>query len=246
MAGNPGTRPGTRNGEARTPIAGHVLHISDDRVLGSIGAYTLRQIGLEVTLAASVADALAKREQGTFDLAVIDPCDPALDAIHLVRELRSQAVNPILLLTEHHDEAYSLRAYEAGVDECIVKPISPSLFLAKVRSWLRRTWTVPAQALESLKAGPFCLDPVARAIILDGGATLRLTNLEFRLMHLLMSHPGQPLPADVIIDRVWGYSAGDSNLLKNVVYRLRRKIEPDPARPRYLRAGAGSGYVFTP
>jgi DNA-binding response OmpR family regulator len=81
----------------------------------------------------------------------------------------------------------------------------------------------------------------------EDGLAVGLTNLEFRVLHLLMSHPGQVLPAGLIVDRVWGYAGGgDSVLLKNVIYRLRRKIEPDAGEPRYLQTVAGEGYVFYP
>ena len=246
MSENPRAPIGRKDRQSGTPISGQVLHVSNDREVGEIWTYALRQMGLAVTLTTSAADALAKRDQDTFDLTVIDVCGPELDGIELARKLRAEAVSPILLFTTNRDEAHTLQAYQAGVDECVVKPVSPSLFLAKVRAWQRRTWTVPAAALQSLQAGPLCLDPARRVVVLESGSTARLTNLEFRLLHLLMSHPGQALPADTIIERVWGYDGGDSNLLKNLVYRLRRKVEPDHSQPRYIQTGAGSGYVFTP
>ena len=221
-----------------------VLLVSNDRESGEIWAYALRQMGLQVTLAASAADAVARWEQDTFDLILIDVCGPDLDGIELAHRFRSVAVNPVLLFTTHCDEAYVVTAYGAGVDECVIKPLSPSLFLAKVRAWLRRAWMVPATALASFQAGPLRLDPARRAVLLADGTVVRLTNLEFRLLHLLMSHPGQPLAADVIVERVWGYSGGDSVVLKNLVYRLRHKIEPDQSQPRYIQTAPGGGYLF--
>lgn len=235
-----------RNSESGIPIPTHVLHVSNDREVGGIWAYALRQMGLGVTSTTSAADALARWAQDTFDLIVIDVCGPDLDGIELARKLRAEAVNPILLFTTDRDEAHTLEAYQVGVDECVVKPVSPSLFLAKVRAWLRRTWTLPTGALDSLQAGGLCLDPARRAVVLESGATAKLTNLEFRLLHLFMRHPGQALPVDLIVDRVWGYSEGSSTLLKNLVYRLRLKIEPEAGQPRYIQTWAGGGYVFSP
>ncbi len=221
-----------------------VLLISNDREVGGIWSYALRQSGLEATLVRSAAAAVEQWAQDTYDLILIDVCGPDLDGIELTRQLRAQAVNPILLFTPNRDESHTLDAYQAGVDECVVKPASPSLFMAKVRAWLRRTWTVPAGALHSLEVGPLCLDPARREVTNGSDMVAKLTNLEFRLLYMFMSHRGQVLPADLIIDHVWGYSGGgDSILLKNVVYRLRRKIEPDPSQPRYIQTVAG-GYVF--
>ena len=143
------------------------------------------------------------------------------------------------------DEPHLLEAYKAGVDECISKPIGIPLLQAKVTSWLRRSWTVPAESLDSLQAGLLRLDPACRHISFGNGTAVKLTNLEFRLLNLLMSHPNQILPSSLIVDRVWGYSGnGDSILLKNLVYRLRRKLEENPSQPRYLQTANGEGYVF--
>jgi DNA-binding response OmpR family regulator len=237
------TGAGRNNG---TPVLGSkVLLVSNDQELGGIWAFALRQMGLEATLVKSAAEALDQWPRDTFDLVVIDVYDPDLDGIELTRQLRAQAVSPILLFTLNRDEAHMLQAYQAGVDECVVKPVSPSLFLAKVRAWLRRSWTVPARALDKVQMGTLCLDPAKREVTTESGPVVRLTNLEFRVLHLLMSHRGQVLPSDLIVDRVWGCAGeGDSVLLKNVVYRLRRKIEPDSSQPRYLQTVAGEGYVF--
>ena len=84
-----------------------------------------------------------------------------------------------------------------------------------------------------------------RTVMTPGGSVVKLTNLESRLLHLLMSHPNQVLPSEVIVERVWGYVGnGESSLLKNVVYRLRSKLEPDPRQPAYIHTVAGEGYMF--
>jgi DNA-binding response OmpR family regulator len=232
--------------QAKTPPpGGKVLLVSNDQETGGIWVYALGQIGLAATLALSAAHALGTWPHDSFDLVVIDVCGPDLDALALIRSLRAEAVNPILLFTPNRDEAHALDAYQAGVDECIVKPVSPSLFLAKLRAWLRRSWTVPAQALDCLELGALRLDPGRQEVSRAGGPAVRLTNLEFRVLYLLMSQQGRVLPADLIVDRVWGYAGGgDSVQLKNVVYRLRRKIEPDAGHPSYLQTVGREGYVF--
>lgn len=222
-----------------------VLLVTDDAEIGRIWAYALGGMGLEVVLPGRAEEALDRWREEPLDLIVIDVHTPKFDGVDLCRRLRAEAVNPILLLTPRTNEAYLLDAYQAGVDECIVKPIGPSLFLAKVRAWLRRSWTVPTEALDSLQAGDLRLEPARREVVIATGSVVKLTNLEFRLLHLLMSHRGQVLDSNVIIDRVWGYTGGgNSVLLKNVVYRLRRKIEPDPSQPRYIQTMAGEGYTF--
>jgi DNA-binding response OmpR family regulator len=225
---------------------GKVLLVSDDPQTAGFWAYGLRQLELECTQAKSTADALGHWSSDIFDLVVIDVCGPELDGIALARRLREQAANPILLFTPNRDEQHALDAYQAGVDECVVKPVSPSLFLAKVRAWLRRSRAIPVGALVRLDFGLLRLDPEQQELLHENGSVIRLTNLEFRVLYFLMSHDGEVLPADLIIRRIWGYS-GDSDvaLLKNVVYRLRRKIEPDPGHPCYLQTVGQQGYTFS-
>jgi DNA-binding response OmpR family regulator len=225
-----------------------MLLVSDDREAGRIWAYVLGQRRLEITTARSVEDALQRwAEEGGFDLVVIDVYTSQLDGIGLCRCLRAEAMAPILLFTPRSDEAYILEVYRAGADECVVKPISPSLFLAKVNAWLRLSWAIATDTLDGLKAGNLYLDPTRREVKNGSGSAVRLTNLEFRLLYLLMSHRGRILESGVIVDRVWGYTSCDeSALLKNAVYRLRRKIENDPGHPHYIQTVAGIGYVFEP
>ena len=228
-------------------INAKVLLVSDGLETRDAWAYTLRQRGAHVILTDSARDALDRWIEGTFDLIVIDACTSQLDGIGLCRRLRTEALNPILLLIPTGSESCILEAYQAGVDECILKPISPSLFLAKTKAWLRHSWTVPTEALDHLQIGDIALDPARREVVTATGSAVKLTNLEFRLLHCLMGHHGQILRPGVIVDHVWGYAGGgDNTALKNVIYRLRRKIEPDPAQPRYIQTVAGEGYAFQP
>jgi two-component system OmpR family response regulator len=101
--------------------------------------------------------------------------------------------------------------------------------------------------LDSLRVGDLVFNPADRMILLDGREPVHLTNLELRLMFYLLSHPGRTLTAEDLCQRVWGnYTDGNKITLKNVVYRLRSKIEADPAHPHYIRTVSGVGYQFTP
>jgi len=225
--------------------AAKILLVSDDPTAARTSAFLFSQKGLVTEFASSTEEALALWERDSFDLIVIDVHTPALDGIDLCQQLRAVAVNPILFLPHQCDEPYLLRAYEAGADECIVKPIGPRLFLAKVLAWQRRAWTIPTEALDTLHAAEVQLDSARRELVTANGVAIKLTNLEFRLLHLLITHRGCPLESNLIVERVWGCEgSGEGALLKNLVYRLRRKIEPDPSQPRYIEMVAGEGYVF--
>jgi DNA-binding response OmpR family regulator len=226
-------------------INGRILLISDDLEANNIWAYMLTQKGLDVLTAGSRNSAIDLITQDPFDLLIINYYFDLSEALTLSRQLASEIANPLLLFISTQDESILLDAYEAGVDECILKPISHRLFVAKIVAWLRRSWTIPTEALDHLQMEELRLDSTQRQVTIGQGTYIKLTNLEFRVLHLLMSHRGQVLDTSVIVDRVWGHTGnGDSILLKNVIYRLRRKIEEDPSRPRYLQTMAGEGYSF--
>jgi two-component system response regulator RegX3 len=236
-----------RGGRVRSTLSmdSKLLLVTDSVETGGIWSHALGQRRAEVVLAASVEEALAQWEKDVFDLIMVDVHTSQLDGIDTCHRLRAEAVIPIVLLLPEATEAKALDAYQAGVDECIVKPIGPALLVAKVMAWLARSWTVPARSLDIVQAGELRLDPARRELVTADGTVVKLTNLEFRLLHLLMTHPGQVLEAGLILDRVWGYpDAGDTIVLKNLVYRLRQKMEPEPGDPQYIQTVSGEGYTF--
>ena len=209
-----------------------------------VWGYILRQQGLTVILEASLDKAVDRWTSEIPDLVVIDVDVSHQDRMDLYKRFRAVSVAPILLFLPAYHEIEILEAYEAGVDEVVIKPISPAIFLAKIMVWMRRSWMVPTAELIQVKAGKHRLDPARRCIVNPQGLEIRLTNLEFRLLHLLMSRPGHTFSVEDIIQAIWGgYGSGDQALLKNVVYRLRRKIEADPSHPVFLQTGTG-GYCF--
>lgn len=222
-----------------------VLVACDDDEIGEIWAHGLQGRGMEVLRARICEEAYHAWGEHIPDLVLIDAGTEPAEAITLTKRLREESVTPILVLSSWMDEAHILDFYLSGADECVPKPVSPALFLAKVTAWLRRAWNVPAEGLDSLHVGDLRLDPARRVLELADGSAVKLTNLEFRLMHLLMRHPGRTIETETLIERIWGYSGnGDSTLLKNVIYRLRRKIEPQPNSPVYIHTEVGLGYQF--
>jgi DNA-binding response OmpR family regulator len=219
-----------------------VFVVCDRNDTAPVWGYILKQQGLTVILETSLNRAVDRWTTEIPDLVVIDVTHG--DRMELYKRFRAVSVAPILLFLPAYHETEILEAYEAGVDEVVIKPISPAIFLAKITAWMRRSWTVPTAELSQVKAGKHRLDPARRCLINPSGADIRLTNLEFRLLHLLMSCPSHSFRIEDIIQAIWGaYGNGDQVLLKNVVYRLRRKIEADPSHPEFLQTWQG-GYLF--
>jgi DNA-binding response OmpR family regulator len=221
-----------------------ILLVSDDVSTGEIWAYTLRQREYDVVLLSSAQESIDWRSSEVCDLIVIDANTPEFDCVGLIKTLRTEAAIPILLLVSGVDENIALRAYQAYVDDCIFKPVSPRIFQEKVAAWLRRSWTVPAEMLDVLLVGQFQLNPGLRQLCTPGGKIVRLSNLEFRLLHILMSRPGKVVTTTFILERVWGFPDDSNVLLKNLIYRLRRKLELDPAHPQHIQTVTGGGYIF--
>ncbi|MCL5611443.1 MAG: response regulator transcription factor [Chloroflexi bacterium] len=217
-----------------------VFVVCDQDATAPIWGYIIREKGLVAILETSVQRAMERSMEEIPDLIVIDVNAPHAQRMELCRKFRTLSSSPILLFLPANNETEILEAYQNGVDECVVKPISPAIFLAKIMAWARRSWAVP---MGPVRAGKLKLDPARRSALEPDGGETRLTNLEFRLLHLLMSHPGYVFKNEEIMQTVWG-AGGDVAVLKNVVYRLRKKMEMDSGKQPYLIQTWPGGYSF--
>lgn len=220
-----------------------VLIVSNQQTTGPLWVFSLQQQKLNVALEADPTQTPQRCEAEVPDLIILDINFPEAATLDLIRNLRNEMLTPIMLLTPVRSEEYMLETYKAGVDECIPKPVSPSLFQAKVKVWLRRFGSLTADSLTPIKVGTLQLFPSERIVMLKNGGAVQLTNLELRLLYYLMNRPGQIVTIEELNQKVWGYNAeADNTMLKNVVYRLRRKIEADPANPLIIQTVVGVGY----
>jgi two-component system, OmpR family, KDP operon response regulator KdpE len=225
-----------------------VLIVSNQPTTGMLWAYSLRQQEINVFFEPVPVRAPESCAEASPDVIVLDiNASSHHGTIQLIKTLREETYAPIILLVRNITEENLLEAYSAGVDDCLYKPLSPSIFIAKIRIWLKHSWTVPTETRDALKVGAFYLIPATRTLTVgDGGESVHLTSLELRLLHFLMSRPVHMVSTKELIQVVWGYTAdGDYTTLKNLIYRLRRKVEPNPAEPRFIRTVTG-GYMLVP
>jgi DNA-binding response OmpR family regulator len=214
---------------------------SDERAVLSL---VLQRAGLAVTTAHDLDRAMRTWLDRPADLIVL-----ALDDDHLadVRRARAETPVPLVLIIDPIAEGFHFSLLEAGADLVISRPFSARLLIAQVQALMRRAGTVPLFSLPALSQAGLTLDAANRTVEVSGHRSRRLTHLEFRLLYTLMTHRGQVLPAEVIVERVWGYSGrGDKELVRGLVSRLRSKVEPEPRTPRYIRTVPGVGYSFDP
>jgi DNA-binding response OmpR family regulator len=218
-----------------------ILVADDDPDLLDLVAYALGQAGYLVVKAADGTIALAKFEAEAPDIAILDINMPGATGFDVCAAIRSRSTVPIMMLTARGEEQDLVKALDLGADDYLTKPFSPRTLLARVRALLRRA------RLEStagpLTAGRVTLDADASTVQIGGGVAITLTKLEFRLMQALLAQAGRAVNSDRLLVLVWGHrGAGDRQLLKQLVHRLRQKIEVNPAVPQLLQTAAVSGY----
>jgi DNA-binding response OmpR family regulator len=217
-----------------------ILAVDDDPDLLALVGFALAQAGFVVVKAVDVASALRVFAQEAPDLAILDINLPGGSGFDICEAIRKQSRVPVMMLTARGEEEDLVRALDLGADDYLTKPFSPRTLLARVRALLRRA------GLETggdMTAGNLHLDLEAHALRLDDAEPVKLTKLETRLLQILIANAGHVVGTERLLTHVWGHrGSGDRQLLKQLVHRLRQKIETDPAEPALLKTESGAGY----
>ena len=225
---------------APSPVAEpHVLVVDDDTRLRALIARYLAENGFRVTTAAAADEARARLANFDFDLVVLDVMMPGETGFELTESLRQESDVPILLLTAMDSADERITGLERGADDYLVKPFEPRELLLRLRSILRRTGRRVDEP-SGVSFGEFFFD-LDRHELRHGGALVHLTTAESALLAVFARHPGAILSRDRLLAQCGGSSARSIDVQ---ITRLRRKIEPDPRAPRYLRTSWGEGYVL--
>ncbi|HEY2330899.1 MAG TPA: response regulator transcription factor [Acidimicrobiales bacterium] len=219
----------------------HILTVEDDERIRSAVRMALEDEGWEVSEAASGEEAVASFEVLPADVVLLDLMLPGIDGFEVCRTLRRQSDVPIVMVTARTDTHDVVAGLEAGADDYLTKPFQPKELSARIRALLRRAR--PAESGRAqLRFGDLVVIPDEGVVRLSG-TDLHLTKTEFRLLCELASAPGRIFSREQLLERVWGYDFfGDGRLVDVHVRRLRTKIEPDAAHPRYVLTVRGLGY----
>ncbi len=222
-----------------------VLVIEDDPGIARVMRLYLEQDGHCVSTASDGLSGLQTAREATPDLIVLDLMLPKLDGLEICRALRQESEVPIIMVTARVSEGDRLAGFDLGADDYITKPFSPRELAARVRAVLRRAApSADAQPPPAIEYDGMSIDFTKRTVAV-GGQKLSLTPTEFRLLALLAASPGRPFTRDQIIDGVFGYDFDGFDRTVDVhVANLRRKIEPDGRRFRYIQTVHGVGYRF--
>jgi len=219
-----------------------ILLVDDDLDLLGITGFALQQAGFIVATATNGASALEIFEREQPNLAVLDINMPGMDGFELARRLRQLGPVPVIMLTVRGEEEDVVRALALGADDYLTKPFSPRILVARIRALLRR---VGMEAEATLALGPLSLNIDDLTLAGLGDEPIRLTPLEMRLLQLLLENAGRTVGTDRILTHVWGNRAGGNRqLLKQLVHRLRQKIQTDSKHPRLVQTVPNSGYVL--
>jgi two-component system KDP operon response regulator KdpE len=216
-----------------------VLVVDDEPQILRALQIKLRGDGYAVDAVATMSDAIAQAAMRPPDALIVDLILPDGSGTDLCRQLRRQTQAPILILSAVGDEQEKIAALDAGADDYVTKPFSGDELLARLRAALRRT-TPPVDPV--IEVGALRVDRDKRAVSVEG-KPVQLTPIEYELLRLLAENEGKLLTHPAILRAVWGPAyTEESNYLHVYVSHLRRKIEPDPARPRYILNQPGVGY----
>ena len=217
-----------------------ILCADDDKDLLALIAFTLSQAGYLVVRAGDGTSAIRSFASELPDLALLDINMPGASGFQVCEAIRAQSRVPVMMLTVRGEEEDLVRALELGADDYLTKPFSPRTLLARVKALLRRAGMENAAPLA---AGRIRLDVEEHTVQVGTNSPLRLTKLELRLLQMLIANAGHTVGSDRLLMQVWGHKgSGDRQLLKQLVHRLRQKIEIDPAVPQILQTAPGAGY----
>ncbi|HWD81411.1 MAG TPA: winged helix-turn-helix domain-containing protein, partial [Kribbella sp.] len=205
----------------------------------------LKARGYEVHLAGTGTSALKVAAQHPPELVILDLGLPDFDGVDVIRGLRGWTDAPILVLSGRTDQTDKVEALDAGADDYVTKPFGIDELLARMRAVLRRSNLAQDQPMVTV--GGISVDLAAKRVTLESGEDVRLTPTEWHLLEVLVRNPGKLMSQRQLLTEVWGpgYETASGNL-RFYMGQLRRKLEPDPARPKHLLTEPGMGYRFEP
>ena len=222
-----------------------VLVVDDEPQILRALRINLRVREYEVHMASSGAEALAVAGRFPPDLVILDLGLPDLDGVEVIQGLRGWTKAPIIVLSGRADSTDKVEALDAGADDYITKPFGVEELLARMRAAARRVGA--GEDLPRIKLGDLTVDLTAKRVISAANEDIRLTPTEWHLLEVLLRNPGKLLSRNQLLTEVWGPGYADATgNLRLYMAQLRRKLEPDPARPRWLITEPGMGYRYQP
>ena len=227
------------------PVVARVLILADSVATSATWLHALKQENIEAEVRSYDWLSDIVPEIDSFQGVLVDHFGDPDSALQVCQRIRGMTQQPLLLFTYETDERFHLEPYRAGVEECVQKPIGIPLLVAKTRAWLRQACQYQREGpVQNLTGYGFSLDTETSVLTMSENSA-KLSHLECRLMSVLMANQGQVMESQLLVDRVWSmHSDPDPQLLKNLVYRLRQKLDRISDGRQYVHSVSGIGYVF--
>ena len=227
----------------------HLLIVDDERSIREPLSVYLGKNGFRVTQAENADKARAFLAAGGIDLAILDVMMPGEDGLSLSRFIRATSELPVILLTAKAEDTDKIVGLEMGADDYVVKPFNPRELIARIKTVLRRAGTVgvrqEAPETQNYAFGPWVLKAGERMLVDKDNVAVPLSTGEYNLLLALVTHPRQVLTRDQLLDMTQGREAeAFDRSIDNQVSRLRRKVEPDPKEPAFIKTVWGGGYTL--
>jgi DNA-binding response OmpR family regulator len=220
-----------------------ILIADDDAVLVDLIGFLFKREGFTVSVALDGEEALRVIRRDKPDMVILDLRYPKRSGIDVLKEIRQTNTMPVIILTATGDEETIVKLLGMGADDFVVKPFQPRELVARVKALMRRTEHRREKPEDLLTCGEIQVDP-ARREALVAGEPARLTPTEFKVLEYLVINAGKVVSVDELAECVWGNEKGvTDDVVKVTMMRLRRKIEPEPSKPRYIISVPGEGYM---
>jgi two-component system, OmpR family, KDP operon response regulator KdpE len=220
-----------------------VLVIDDEAAILRALRINLSARDYDVTTASDGTSGLAAMARQRPDVVILDLGLPDMEGTDVIRGIRGWSSVPIIVLSAHEQELQKVQALDAGADDYVTKPFGMNELLARLRAAIRRA--VPGVDEPVIVTAEFTIDLAAKRVTLTDGRDVRLTPTEWQLLEVLARNGGRLVTGRQLLQDVWGPTYGtETNYLRVYVAQLRRKLEPNPAQPRYLITEPGVGYRF--
>ena len=223
-----------------------ILVVDDEKLLVKGITFNLQNEGYEVEAAYDGISAVELVRRGDFDLVILDWMMPEKSGSEACMEIRTFSDVPVIMLTAKSEDSDKIMGFACGADDYVTKPFNIMELKARIRALLRRSAGNKRKEQESsrLRCGDFTLD-MSQRVALRGGRVVDLTAKEYDLLEILMQNVRHVFSREKLMDQVWGYTyAGDYRTVDVHIRRLREKLEPDPAQPKYIMTKWGVGYYF--
>lgn len=222
-----------------------ILVVDDEPRYRTLLDLNLKRHGYRAVMAHDGLTGLNLLERYQPRLVLMDLDLPDMDGFDVCRRIRELSPVPVIILTARGQETDKLRGFASGADDYVTKPFSADELLARMEAVMRRgTSQQPEMTAETLEAGDIQIEPLVRRTTVCGH-DIELTRTEFQLLHSLVANAGRVMVQEELLRRVWGPGyESDAALLHTTIARLRRKLEADPAAPRYIQTRRGIGYVL--